>query len=63
MTNNGKKHWLWRAVDRHSAVIEVLVTSSLDKATQTANAQAAQAPRQPACHRDGQAAQLRGGEQ
>lgn len=32
MTINGKKHWLWRAVDQHGAVLEVLVQSGRDKA-------------------------------
>jgi putative transposase len=25
VTINGRKHWLWRAVDRHGAVLDVLV--------------------------------------
>ncbi|MCM2495974.1 DDE-type integrase/transposase/recombinase [Burkholderia glumae] len=25
---NGRKHWLWRAVDQHSAVLNVLVTAA-----------------------------------
>ena len=28
---NGKKHWLWRAVDQHGAVLDVLVKSRRDK--------------------------------
>jgi len=28
---NGKKHWLWRAVDQHGAVLDVLVQSRRDK--------------------------------
>ena len=31
MTTNGKKHWLWRAVDQHGAVLDVLVQSRRDK--------------------------------
>jgi transposase-like protein len=27
VTTNGKKHWLWRAVDQHGAVLDVLVQS------------------------------------
>jgi len=29
---NGKKHWLWRAVDQHGMVLDVLVLSRRDKA-------------------------------
>ena len=32
VTINGKKHWLWRAVDQHGAVLDVLVQSRRDKA-------------------------------
>ena len=28
---NGKKHWLWRAVDQHGAMLDVLVQSRRDK--------------------------------
>ena len=28
---NGKKHWLWRAVDQHGAVLDVLVQSRRDR--------------------------------
>ena len=28
---NGRKHWLWRAVDQHGAVLDVLVQSRRDK--------------------------------
>ena len=31
VTINGKKHWLWRAVDQHGAVLDVLVQSRHDK--------------------------------
>jgi putative transposase len=31
VTMNGKKHWLWRAVDQHGAVLDVLVQSRRDK--------------------------------
>jgi putative transposase len=31
VTINGKKHWLWRAVDQHGAVLDVLVQSRRDK--------------------------------
>jgi putative transposase len=27
VTINGKKHWLWRAVDQHGEVLDVLVQS------------------------------------
>jgi len=30
-TIDGKKHWLWRAVDQHGAVLDVLVQSRRDK--------------------------------
>ena len=30
-TINGKKHWLWRGVDQHWAVLDVLVQSRRDK--------------------------------
>jgi putative transposase len=32
VTINGAKHWLWRAVDQHGAVLDVLVQSRRDKA-------------------------------
>ncbi|KVR00720.1 transposase, partial [Burkholderia ubonensis] len=32
VTINGTKHWLWRAVDRHGAVLEVLVQRRRDQA-------------------------------
>ncbi len=32
VTMRGKKHWLWRAVDQHGAVLDVLVQSRRDKA-------------------------------
>jgi putative transposase len=32
VTINGKKHWLWRAVEQHGAVLEVPVQSRPDKA-------------------------------
>jgi putative transposase len=32
LTINGKKHWLWRAVDQHGAVLDVLVQSRRDTA-------------------------------
>jgi putative transposase len=32
VTINGKRHWLWRAVDQHGAVLDVLVQSRRDKA-------------------------------
>ncbi|WP_429349455.1 IS6 family transposase [Paraburkholderia sp. Clong3] len=32
VTINGTKHWLWRAVDQHGAVLDVLVQSRRDKA-------------------------------
>ncbi|CAM2174412.1 IS6 family transposase [Burkholderia orbicola] len=31
VTINGSKHWLWRAVDQHGAVLDVLVQSRRDK--------------------------------
>jgi putative transposase len=31
VTTNGKKHWLWRAVDQHGAVLDVLVQSRRDR--------------------------------
>jgi putative transposase len=31
VTNNGKKHWLWRAVDQHGAVLDVPVQSRRDR--------------------------------
>ena len=31
ITINGKKHWLWRAVDQHGAGLDVLVQSRRDK--------------------------------
>jgi putative transposase len=31
VTINGKKHWLWRAVDQHGAVLDVLVQSRRDR--------------------------------
>ena len=31
VTINGKKHWLWRAVDQHDAVPDVLVQSRRDR--------------------------------
>src|SRR5476651_2185457 len=31
VTINGKKHWLWRPVDQHGAVLDVLVQSRRDK--------------------------------
>ena len=31
VTINGKKHWLWRAVDRYGAVLDVLVQSRRDR--------------------------------
>uniref|UniRef100_UPI002B051A6A IS6 family transposase n=1 Tax=Burkholderia alba TaxID=2683677 RepID=UPI002B051A6A len=30
VTINGRKHWLWRAVDQHGAVLEVLVQRRRD---------------------------------
>ncbi|MGF6920622.1 IS6 family transposase [Paraburkholderia sp. 40] len=32
VTIHGRKHWLWRAVDQHGAVLDVLVQSRRDKA-------------------------------
>jgi putative transposase len=32
VTINGRKHWLWRTVDQHGAVLDVLVQSRRDKA-------------------------------
>jgi putative transposase len=32
VTINGSRHWLWRAVDQHGAVLDVLVQSRRDKA-------------------------------
>ncbi|WP_126284753.1 IS6 family transposase [Burkholderia stagnalis] len=32
VTINGRKHWLWRAVDQHGAVLDVLVQSRRDMA-------------------------------
>jgi hypothetical protein len=32
VTINARKHWLWRAVDQHGAVLDVLVQSRRDKA-------------------------------
>ncbi|MGF6408800.1 transposase-like protein [Paraburkholderia sp. MM5482-R2] len=32
VTIHGRKHWLWRAVDQHGAVVDVLVQSRRDKA-------------------------------
>ncbi|WP_211608444.1 IS6 family transposase [Paraburkholderia nemoris] len=31
VTINGRKHWLWRAVDQHGAVLDVLVQSRRDR--------------------------------
>src|SRR5258708_38482819 len=31
VTINGKKHWLWRAVDQHGAVLDVLVQNRRDR--------------------------------
>jgi putative transposase len=31
VTINGMKHWLWRAVDQHGAVLDVLVQSRRDR--------------------------------
>lgn len=31
VTINGTKHWLWRAVDQHGAVLDILVQSRRDK--------------------------------
>jgi len=31
ITINGKKHWLWRAVDQHGAVLDVLAQSRRDR--------------------------------
>ncbi|SOE92609.1 putative transposase [Burkholderia sp. D7] len=31
VTINGKKHWLWRVVDQHGAVLDVLVQSRRDR--------------------------------
>ena len=31
VTINGKKHWLWRAVDQHGVVLDVLVQSRRDR--------------------------------
>ena len=31
VTINGQKHWLWRAVDQHGAVLDVLVQSRRDR--------------------------------
>jgi putative transposase len=31
ITINGKKHWLWRAVDQHGVVLDVLVQSRRDR--------------------------------
>ncbi len=31
VTTNGKKHWLWRAVDQHGVVLDVLVQSRRDR--------------------------------
>src|SRR3712207_7938218 len=31
ITITGKKHWLWRAVDQHGRVLDVLVQSRRDK--------------------------------
>jgi putative transposase len=31
VTINGRKHWLWRAVDQHGAVLDVLVQSRRDQ--------------------------------
>jgi len=33
VTINGKKHWLWRAVDQHDAVLDVRVQSHRDRHT------------------------------
>jgi putative transposase len=30
VTINGKKHWLWRSVDQHGAVLDVLVQNRRD---------------------------------
>jgi transposase-like protein len=32
VTIKGQRHWLWRAVDQHGAVLDVLVQSRRDKA-------------------------------
>jgi putative transposase len=31
VTINGRKHWLWRAVDQHGAVLDVLMQSRRDR--------------------------------
>jgi putative transposase len=31
ITINGRRHWLWRAVDQHGAVLDVLVQSRRDR--------------------------------
>ena len=51
VTINGKKHWLWRAVDQHGAVLDVLVQSRRDEARgQAAHAQAVkEAGARPTC--------------
>ena len=48
---NGKKHWLWRALDQHGAVHDVLVHSGRDKAAPKGLAQTS---RPPARDRHGQ---------
>jgi hypothetical protein len=64
VTINGRKHGLWRAVDQHGAVLDALVqrrrdTAAAKRLMRTLLGQ----PWLPACDDDGQATQLRGGEQ
>jgi putative transposase len=51
VTINGKKHWLWRAVDQHGAVLDVLVRRPARQARgQAAHAQAVkEAGARPTC--------------
>jgi len=64
VTTNGRKHWLWRAVDRHGALLDVLVQGRDQARSQATHAQAAQEARSRAArtnHR--QAQELRGSKQ
>jgi len=35
ITSNGKTHYLWRAVDQHGTVLDILVTSRRDAKSAT----------------------------
>jgi putative transposase len=64
VTINGTKHWLWRAVDQNGAVLDVLVQRRRDTAAaKRLMGKLLKRHGAPARDRDGQVAQLCGGQQ